>query len=251
MGFRVQIIRSEDPPDSFPDPMGMGVALRHPDGLIAMGGDLSPERLIAAYSRGIFPWFNEDQPLLWWSPNPRAVIEPKQFHMSRSLARMLKQGGWEYSTNQCFKEVIDGCANNRGEFGTWITPEMVSAYIRLHELGYAHSIESWYMGELAGGIYGIRLGNIFFGESMFSRIGNGSKVAISALVNLCRQEGIHLLDCQVASPHLETLGMIELPRDVFLQRLAGNKPVKVPFSQITSERIPANILIRLRDTPSA
>jgi leucyl/phenylalanyl-tRNA--protein transferase len=246
MGFRVQAIRPEDPPDSFPDPADMGVALGHPDGLIAVGGDLSPERLIAAYRRGIFPWFNDDQPILWWSPDPRAVFEPDNFHMSRSLIRKLKKGGWEYSVNHCFDEIVTGCALNRGEYGTWITPEMITAYTRLHELGYVHSIESWYQGELAGGIYGIRLGNMFFGESMFSVITNGSKVALSALISICPHMGIDLIDCQLSSPHLATLGMREMPREIFLNRLAANAQALTEFNMVGPESTPADALIQLR-----
>jgi leucyl/phenylalanyl-tRNA--protein transferase len=246
MGFRIRTIQPSDPADAFPDPSAMGVALGYPDGLIAVGGDLSAERLLAAYERGIFPWFNDDQPILWWSPDPRAVIEPADFHMSRSLARAIRQGGWEYTINHCFAEVIRGCGDSRAEYGTWITPEMISAYIRLHELGYAHSIESWYQGELAGGIYGIRLGEIFFGESMFSLLGNGSKVAISALVYTALQEGISLLDCQVSSPHLASLGMTEIPRDAFLQRLAANTAAKRAFGNSGEPPRAADILTVLR-----
>lgn len=225
----------------------MGIALGYPDGLIAIGGDLSAERLLAAYERGIFPWFNEDQPILWWSPDPRAVIEPSKFHMSRSLARAIRQGGWEYTVNHCFAEVIHRCADTRDEYGTWITPEMISAYIRLHELGYAHSIESWYEDELAGGIYGVRLGEIFFGESMFSLVSNGSKVAISALIYTAQQEGITLLDCQVSSPHLASLGMIEIPREAFLLRLAENSREKLPFRDAGKPPRDAAELAVLRD----
>jgi leucyl/phenylalanyl-tRNA--protein transferase len=216
MAFRVHLIAATDPPDSFPDPAEAGIALGYPDGLIAIGGDLSPARLLAAYRRGLFPWFNDDQPILWWSPEPRAVIRPENFHVSRSLARTLRSGDWEFSLNQSFDKVIAGCAENRGEYGTWITAEMVEAYRAMHELGYAHSLESWFHGELAGGIYGIRLGNIFFGESMYSSVTGGSKVAISGLIQLCLDTGISLLDCQLASAHLATLGMEEITRNDFL-----------------------------------
>jgi leucyl/phenylalanyl-tRNA--protein transferase len=229
MGFRVQAIRPDDPPDTFPEPAIMGTALGHPDGLIAIGGDLSAERLICAYQRGIFPWFNEDQPILWWCPNPRAIIEPEHFHMSRSLARRLRRAGWRCTINRSFTEVIDNCASGRGQFGTWITPEMKTAYRHLHELGFAHSIESWFRGELAGGIYGVRLGNVFFGESMYTGITDGSKVALSGLVHLCLENGIALLDCQVSSPHLTTLGMKEIPRNEFLQRLGHPEKTPLPL----------------------
>lgn len=221
MGFRVRMLNPEDPPASFPDPADMGIALGQPDGLLAIGGDLSPARLIEAYRIGVFPWFNEDQPILWWCPDPRAVIYPDGLHISRSLARTLKRCGWQRTINKDFTAVINACATERGKFGTWITPAMISAYRELHRLGYAHSVEIWQGEELAGGIYGIRLGNKFFGESMFTRITDGSKVALSALAELCLQEGIDLIDCQVSSPHLETLGMREIPRSRFLPLLEG------------------------------
>jgi leucyl/phenylalanyl-tRNA--protein transferase len=250
MAFRVKHLPPDAPPDAFPDPEIMGIALGYPDGLLAIGGDLSAERLIAAYARGIFPWFNEDQPILWWSPDPRAVIEPQNFHMSRSLLREVKSSGWTYSVNNCFAEVVSLCSLNRGEYGTWITPEMVDAYIRLNQLGYAHSVESWYEGELAGGIYGIRMGNMFFGESMFSLRSNASKVAISGLIDLCLTEGIVLLDCQVSSPHLVTLGMTEIPRLEFLRRVKANKPEPQNLVISTSEKLPTDSLSRLRQPQS-
>ncbi|MCP4090622.1 MAG: leucyl/phenylalanyl-tRNA--protein transferase [Gammaproteobacteria bacterium] len=247
MGFRLQAIRPEDPVDSFPDPATMGVALGYPDGLLAIGGDLSPERLIAAYTRGIFPWFNAGQPILWWSPDPRAVLEPVQFHKSRSLIRMLRRGGWEYSVNNCFARIVKGCAQNRGDHGTWITAEMLAAYTSLHELGYAHSIECWFKGKLAGGIYGIRLGELFFGESMFSTISNGSKVALTALAELCPQAGVSLIDCQLSSPHLTTLGMVEIPRQAFLKRLADNTQASTQFTFCTPKKSILDGLIRHRE----
>lgn len=221
MAFRVRNLSPDDPPDTFPDPATAGLALGYPDGLLAIGGDLSPARLLAAYRRGIFPWYNDDQPILWWSPQPRAVIFPCRLHLSRSLRRDLRRNAWEYSLNQCFAEVIDGCATNRGAHGTWITAEMRAAFLRLHELGYAHSVESWRNGELAGGIYGIRLGGIFFGESMYSARTSGSKVALGGLARICLDEGIRVIDCQLESEHLSTLGMQSLRRDEFLERLPG------------------------------
>ncbi len=219
MAFRIGKIAPDDPPDTFPDPARAGQALGYPDGLLAIGGDLSPERLLAAYRRGIFPWYNDDQPVLWWSPDPRAVIYPEEFHVSRRLRRDMRRRDWQFSVNRDFPAVIDGCAANRGKFGTWITPDMRSAYLRMHDLGYAHSVESWLDGELAGGIYGIRLGAIFFGESMFSAVTNGSKVAITALLGLAPGAGVRLLDCQLPSPHLASLGMRTLPRGDFLALL--------------------------------
>jgi leucyl/phenylalanyl-tRNA--protein transferase len=245
MGFRVTTLAADSPPDSFPDPATMGVALGYPDGLLAIGGDLSPERLIAAYRRGIFPWFNDDQPILWWCPEPRAIIRPESFHMSRSLARTLKRGGWTYTVNHCFDRVIAACASDRGEFGTWITPEMGVAYLQLHELGHAHSIESWFEGELAGGIYGINLGTKFFGESMFTNVTDGSKVALSALISLCIYNNIDMLDCQVSSPHLETFGMQEIPRKTFLDELKGLKTQSGGFGVRASGAVLAETLTAL------
>jgi len=220
MGFRVGTINPGDPPDAFPDPAAAGIALGYPDGLIAIGGDLSPPRLLAAYRRGIFPWYNDDQPILWWSPDPRAVIAPERFHMSRSLRKAIRRQNWSYSVNQCFARVIAGCADERGEHGTWITPEMSAAFTELHALGYAHSVESWCDGALAGGLYGVRLGRVFFAESMFSLQTNGSKVALSALISMAPGEHLDLIDCQLESPHLSTLGMHTMPRSDFLTLLA-------------------------------
>lgn len=220
MTFRVRLLTDEDPPDAFPDPAIARAVLGYPDGLIAVGGDLTPARLLAAYQRGIFPWYNEDQPVLWWSPNPRAIIYPQRFHMSRRLSQELRSNKWTYSLNQAFEEVIAGCASERGEHGTWITPAMQRAYLEMYTIGYAHSVESWYEGRLAGGIYGIRLGKCFFGESMYTRLTGGSKVAISGLINISLMDGIELLDCQMPTEHLRSLGMQELPRSDFLVLLS-------------------------------
>jgi len=246
MAFRVKTLQPDDPPNSFPNPAGTGVALGYPDGLLAIGGDLTPERLLAAYQMGIFPWYNDDQPILWWSPDPRAVIFPHHFHMSGSLARLLRRGGWEYSVNLEFPSVIENCAVDRGEHGTWITADMRAAYMRMHELGYAHSVESWFNGELAGGIYGIRLGGVFFGESMFSSTTGGSKVAISALISLCQDNAISMLDCQLPSEHLTTLGMEEIARDRFLELLSQFGTDPAPFPEWRAARRPANDLQILR-----
>ena len=246
MGYRVKVIRAEDPPEAFPDPAAMGTALGHPEGLIAIGGDLSEERLLYAYAHGIFPWYNEDQPILWWSPDPRAVIRTNDFHLSRSLGKELRSRDWHFSVNRCFSQVIAGCAGNRGEYGTWITPEMERAFTLLHEQGHAHSVESWLEGELAGGIYGIAMGRMFFGESMFSRITNGSKVAISALAYLAEKLGIELIDCQVSSPHLETLGMREISRDAFLAELQDNEPLMIDPAALPDGLVTAKPLGKIR-----
>lgn len=200
----------------FPPPERAG-----PDGLLAVGGDLSSERLLLAYKLGIFPWYSEGQPILWWSPDPRLVLEPDEFHISRRLGRILKQGTFKVTFDRAFASVIRACASvpREGQDGTWITPEMQRAYIRLHEEGFAHSVESWLDGELAGGIYGVSLGKCFFGESMFSCESNASKVALAALVERLKAWGFPMLDAQVTTHHLLSLGAKEIPRPVFLKRL--------------------------------
>jgi leucyl/phenylalanyl-tRNA--protein transferase len=208
-----------DPPERFPDPQR---ALKDPPGLLAAGGDLSCERLLAAYKRGIFPWFSPGQPVLWWSPDPREVLFPGEFHCSRSLARQLRRPGLECATDLDFAAVIDACAAPRARSpGTWITPDMRSAYCLLHARGFAHSIEVRRDGRLVGGLYGVRVGRVFCGESMFSRETDASKVAMATLVRQCLADGTALIDCQVPSPHLRTLGSRPIPRAQFLELLAG------------------------------
>jgi leucyl/phenylalanyl-tRNA--protein transferase len=212
--------------DAFPDP---AMALHEPNGLLAAGGDLAPERLLAAYRRGIFPWFNAGQPILWWCPDPREVLEPDGFHVSRRLARTLRSGRFEVSMNACFDAVIALCASTRRERGTWLTPEMVAAYRELHARGFAHSVESWRDGELAGGIYGVALGAMFFGESMVSVLPDGSKVAMAKLVSHARRSGVELIDCQLPNPHLERMGSRPMHRSDFLEllrQLVGQSPEK-------------------------
>lgn len=196
-------------------------ALEEPNGLLAAGGDLSPQRLLAAYQQGIFPWYEESQPILWWSPDPRIVLFPADIHISRSLHKVLRQQRFTVSADRCFDAVIHQCAQpRRYGGGTWITDEMRQAYYRLHELGYAHSIEVWNGDELVGGLYGIALGRVFFGESMFSSASNASKVALVYLCGQLRDWHYQLIDCQVESPHLATLGAVTVPREDFL-RLIG------------------------------
>ena len=208
-----------DPPDRFPP---VERALTEPEGLLAAGGDLSCERLEAAYRRGIFPWFSPGQPVLWWSPNPREVLIPGEFHCSRSLARRLRRGDFEWRMDSAFEAVIDGCAAPRARSpGTWITPDMRAAYCALHARGLAHSAEAWRNGQLAGGLYGVRIGGVFYGESMFSREPDGSKAALAGLVRHCLDVGIALLDCQLPNPHLRSLGSRAMPRAEFLARLAA------------------------------
>lgn len=240
------MLEPETAPDAFPDPTSAGVALGYPEGLLAIGGDLSPARLLAAYRRGIFPWYNDDQPILWWSPDPRAVIRPQRFHMSRSLARELRRGGWQVSLNQGFAEVVDGCAHSRSDHGTWITPAMRAAYIELHNMGYAHSVESWHNGVLAGGIYGVRLGRIFFGESMFSAVTSGSKVALSGLIAQCRRHQIDLLDAQVESAHLQQFGLELLTRGRFTAAVKELAATAKPLPDWRHSPEPAAMLAGLR-----
>jgi len=207
-----------DPPEAFPSP---ALALRDPDGLLAAGGDLSAERLLAAYQRGIFPWFNEGQPILWWSPDPRAVLIPSELHISRSLRRTLNRDQLTVTVDQAFAAVIANCAESRASTGTWITPEMREAYLELHELGHAHSVETWQGANLVGGLYGVNIGRAFAGESMFSAVTDASKVALVRLVRHCQALGVAMIDCQLPTAHLTSLGSRSLPRAEFLGQLAN------------------------------
>lgn len=200
-------------------------------GLLAIGGDLSTPRLLLAYSMGIFPWFNEGDPILWWSPDPRCILEPAELKVSRSLAKVLRRQEFTVTCDQAFAGVIDACAEvRRQEEGTWITTGMRQAYLRLHRLGYAHSVEVWREGELAGGLYGICLGRCFFGESMFHRVANASKVAFAELARRLNSRRFELIDCQLPTPHLATLGAHTIPREEFLHRLrrGGVVPSTMP-----------------------
>lgn len=210
----IVFLKPDDPPDAFPDPAS---AATEPEGLLAVGGDLGPERLLAAYRRGIFPWYETGQPILWWSPDPRAVLMPSRLHVSRSLRRTLRSNRYRVSVDQAFESVIDGCANTRATTGTWITPEMRSAYLRLHRLGHAHAVETWEGPELVGGLYGIAQGGVFFGESMFSYASDASKVALVKLVQVIERRGIRLIDCQVTTRHLASLGSELMPRADFVR----------------------------------
>ncbi|NCT66312.1 MAG: leucyl/phenylalanyl-tRNA--protein transferase [Rhodanobacteraceae bacterium] len=196
-------------------------ALAEPDGLLAAGGDLSPERLLAAYRLGIFPWYSDGQPILWWSPAQRTVFDTARLHVPRRLARWLRRCDWEIRADSAFARVMRACAAPRAhDRGTWITDDMLAAYQRLHALGHAHSVEAWHDGRLVGGIYGVAVGRMFFGESMFSGATNGSKVALLALGRILHGWGFPLLDAQVASPHLFTLGAFEMPRHAFCAQVA-------------------------------
>ena len=200
----------------FPDPSRDDV-----DELLGVGGDLSPERLVAAYSKGIFPWYSEDTPILWWSPDPRLIVEPCSFHVPRRLSRILKQNLFEFSVNKDFCGVINACAtvDRPGCQGTWIIPEMIRAYTRLHYLGYAHSVEAWKNGRLAGGLYGIAIGKAFFGESMFYHVSNASKAALVKFVTYLHSWGFELIDCQQTTGHMLRFGAFEVSRKEFIGRL--------------------------------
>ena len=216
-----------------------------PDGLLAIGGDLSPERLLLAYKLGIFPWYSEHTPILWWSPDPRLVLFPHELRISKSLHRVIKKNIFRVTVDQSFRQVIEQCAEVRrgqGE-GTWILPEMLDAYCLLHRLGHAHSVESWFDGELVGGLYGVVLGRVFFGESMFTKKTDASKVAFVYLARMLQQWRFHLIDCQVSTRHLMNFGAREIPRSDFLARLttAIRSPVKKEIwssSNTSNDRIP-------------
>ena len=215
-------------PLQFPDPAD---ALSRPNGLLAMGGDLMPQRLRAAYQRGIFPWYEQGQPLLWWSPNPRAVLRPQELHIGRTLRRRLNARPFELRTNTAFAEVIRHCAgprwvDGRAEYGTWITSAMQEAYAALHAQGLAHSIEAWQDDRLVGGVYGVQVGPVFCGESMFSKIDDASRIPLVWLTQQLAQIDGGLLDIQLMTPHLQRLGATEVPREEYLAHLQthGAKP---------------------------
>jgi len=193
------------------------------DGLLALGGDLSAERLLLAYRSGIFPWFNEEEPPLWWCPNPRCVLFPYELYVSKSMNQLLKRKTFLITFNKAFEEVVHQCGETRkNKEGTWITDEIMDAYNELHRLGFAVSVEAWQNGKLAGGLYGIRMGNLFFGESMFSKVSNASKSAFITYVQQLQKKGVALIDCQVYTPHLESMGARMIERDVFLKILKEN-----------------------------
>jgi leucyl/phenylalanyl-tRNA--protein transferase len=208
-------------------------ALREPNGLLAAGGDLSPERLLQAYRRGIFPWFSRGEPILWWSPDPRMVLFPGELKISRSLKKTLRRGDFEARADTAFEQVIEACGHPRpGQRGTWITPQMRQAYTRLHHLGVAHSVETWRYDELLGGLYGIAIGRMFYGESMFSRVSDASKVALVYLVWQLHRWGFELIDCQMNTPLLASFGAREIPRAEFTRRvseLVNYRDVRSPW----------------------
>lgn len=212
--------------DPFPP---VEAALRAPNGLLAAGADLTPQRLLDAYARGIFPWFNPGEPILWWSPDPRMVLFPHEFRLSRSLRKRLRRHDYEIRFDTAFREVMLGCAAPRpGQQGTWITPQMIEAYTLLHTLGYAHSVETWMQGRLVGGLYGVAIGRVFYGESMFSRVSDASKIAFAHLVAQLFEWGYGLIDCQMSTRHLASLGAREIPRSEFIALLARYTALPAP-----------------------
>jgi len=214
---RIAWLTPDDPPGAFPP---VDRALVEPDGLLAAGGDLSVERLVEAYTRGIFPWFDSGQPILWWSPDPRCVLKPANYHLSRRFRRTLAKSTATVTFNRAFAAVMDGCAAPRdGQPGTWITADMHRAYRALHAAGWAHSVEVWDGERLAGGLYGLVIGRMCFAESMFSALSGGSKIALAALCRILGTEGFPLIDCQVASSHLIRIGAELMPRRIFIDTL--------------------------------
>jgi leucyl/phenylalanyl-tRNA--protein transferase len=209
-----------EPATPFP---ALETAMTEPDGLLAAGGDLSPERLVAAYRRGIFPWFSDGQPILWWSPDPRMVLFVDEFRLTRSLGKRIRARTFELRVDTAFRAVIEACSATprEGQAGTWITAEMVNAYCELHRLGYAHSVESWQDGRLVGGLYGLLLDRMFFGESMFAHATDASKVALAALVARLQRLKVPLIDCQQETGHLRSLGARPIPRPAFAAHLAA------------------------------
>jgi len=213
-------IEQGNPDVEFPQ---VSLALTDPDGLLAIGGDLSQERLLSAYRSGIFPWYTQGQPVLWWSPDPRFVMFPEHLKISRNLRKTIRRQTYTVTMNTSFEAVIQACSNivRPGQDGTWITNEMQQSYIELHEAGYAHSVEAWAEGQLVGGLYGIGIGKVFFGESMFSRKTDASKVAFACFVKHIQKLGFQLIDCQVYTSHLQSLGAELIPRKDFILRLAA------------------------------
>ena len=201
------------------------------DGLLAVGGDLSPARLLLAYRSGIFPWFSEGDPILWWSPDPRCVLFPARLKVSKSMRQTLRSPSWRVTVDTAFAEVVRSCrrAPRPDQDGTWITPTMVAAYVALHEAGHAHSVEVWRDDELVGGLYGVAIGGCFCGESMFARVSNASKVGFIYLVRALEEGGYSMVDCQMHTPHLESLGAEEIDREDFLPLLAMARKAEVDF----------------------
>lgn len=225
----------QDPTAAFPP---VELALRDPDGLLALGGDLSMGRLLNAYRQGIFPWYSEGQPILWWSPDPRTVLRPEALKISRSLRKTLRKNLFRITLDRDFAAVMAACAEPRADgLGTWITADITRAYRRLHELGYAHAVEAWQDDRLVGGLYGVALGNVFFGESMFARVSDASKVAFVHLVKQLLRWGFVLIDCQVYTGHLASLGALPMPRATFcaLLKQQTRMPGRVGIWQLDAD----------------
>ena len=224
------MIRWLGPGDPFPP---VDTALVDPNGLLAAGADLTPERLLDAYRRGIFPWSGDDEPMLWWSPDPRMVLFVDELRVARSLRRRIRAGGLAVTADAAFHDVVAGCAEPRPDAdGTWITPEIDAAYAELHRRGHAHSIETWADQYLVGGLYGVSIGRMFYGESMFTRESDASKIALAFLVRQLARWGFEMIDCQMSTPHLASLGAREIPRGDFLarlERLVAADPVPTPW----------------------
>ena len=217
---------------SFPD---VDEAVEEPNGLLAAGGDLSTARLVEAYRNGIFPWYDDEQPLLWWSPNPRCVIYPDKFKPSRSLAKRLKKNDYTLKVDHDFAAVIDACRFRHDDSSTWITEEMTAAYVELHRQGIAHSIECYIDNQLVGGLYGLSIGNLFFGESMFHRATDASKIAFAHLMEIARANQCPLVDCQIANPHLLSLGAVEIPREEFISLIPSHiDDTPFPWADLTT-----------------
>lgn len=245
---RIAWISQDDPPEAFPD---IAAALTVPDGLLAAGGNLAPDRLLYAYRRGVFPWFDSGQPILWWSPDPRCVMLPDSFHLARRLRRSMQNSALEISFNKAFSAVVEACAANRvGQKGTWITDEMIEAYSTLHGQGWAHSVEIWRDDELVGGLYGLAIGKAFFGESMFSQESNASKIAMWILCGLLVRHRFEILDCQVGSPHLTSLGAILMPRSEFAALLERACDPATKFAEWPQNRMPLPALMSLDSDPA-
>lgn len=237
---RIQWISPDDPPEAFP---AVQSALSIPNGLLAAGGDLAAERLVYAYRHAIFPWFDSGQPILWWSPDPRCVLFPDEFHIARRFQRRLRTCHFSVSWNRSFPNVIKACAEQRNSApGTWITAAMIEAYTTLHREGWAHSVEVWHERTLVGGIYGVAIGKVFFGESMFSRASDASKVALLALCRHLADHDFALIDCQMPSPHLLGLGAQLMPRDDFAALLRKSCIPVMHFRQWPEKEFSAALL---------
>lgn len=235
----MQIPLLDDDNPQFPDPRG---ALKEPDGLLAVGGNLQPQTILSAYRSGIFPWYQDDDPILWWSPASRCLLPPLDLHYSKSLRKTLRRNDYQVTLNQAFGEVIEACSEPRDEDGgTWITEEMMAAYRQLHDLGQAHSVEVWFEEQLIGGLYGVAVGSLFCGESMFSRRASASKIAMAHLCRWGLESGLQLIDCQLVNPHLVSLGAVSIPRSSFLTQLSEYRDRKLNWPSPGSQEPPSRL----------